>query len=786
MGIPRNQPDQPSTLDDRIYARRLVLSGQVQGVGFRPFVFNLASRLGLNGHVRNLSGRVEIHAQGTLGALDHFQKLLIEAAPTLARPILASVSDREPLRLAGFQITSSDACNPSDVHLPTDRFLCDECLHELFDTADRRYRHPFITCTQCGPRYTLIESLPYDRARTSMAAFELCEACRAEYGNPADRRFHAEPLSCPDCGPTLAFKSRNESPSSPPDNETALAAAITALRDGLIVAVRGIGGYHLMCDAANSQAVDTLRHRKHRPAKPLAVLFPLAGVDGLDVVRSCVTLDDASAQALKDPVRKIVLVPRQSNAKLAPQIAPGLDAIGVLLPYSPLHALLTSDFGAPLVATSGNISGEPVITEPAEAEARLGDIADAFLHHDRPILHPADDPVVRIIGGTARAIRLGRGTAPLELTLPTPLDKPVLACGGQMKCTIGIGFANRAVLSPHIGELESPRALAVFERLTSDLPSLYGISPQVVVCDAHPGYRNTRWALSGTRRVIKVLHHHAHASALAAEHPHIRRWLVFAWDGVGFGADGTLWGGEALLGSPGHWQRVASIRPFRPPGGDLAAREPWRCAAGALWEMDAPFAPALPENDARLTRTAWERNVNAPQTSAIGRLFDAAAHIIMSTRTASFEGEAAMHLEALAAATESANTTVPTPITLDPKGVLRSDWSPLLTELADNSEAPRRRARLFHESLAAMLVDQACAIRDGNHDEGPHDGAAPFEAVGLTGGVFQNKLLTEIVLERLASAGLQSLMPVQVPANDGGLAFGQIVEATALLQNEAG
>lgn len=779
----RTQDAPTSSRDGSVLARRVMIRGQVQGVGFRPFVYNLASSLGLVGCVRNLCGEVEIHVQGERDALERFQKLLIEDAPPMARPSIARVDGSEVQRLEGFEISSSDASIGGDVHLPADRFLCETCLDELYDPANRRYRHPFITCTQCGPRYTLINALPYDRARTSMAAFGLCAACTAEYGNPGDRRFHAEPLSCPDCGPTLAFKSHATSPFSVRGSEAALAATVRTLRDGQVVAVRGIGGYHLICDAAIEQAIGTLRRRKRRPAKPLAIMFPLAGRDGLDHVRSSALLNEVTARALRDPARPIVIAPRRPGCGLAPGISPGLDTIGVFLPYSPLHALLTADFGAPLVATSANVSGEPVLTDPLDVEARLGNIADAFLHHDRHIVRHADDPVIHVVGGTARAIRLGRGTAPLECDLPRELQQPVLATGGHMKCAIGIGFGARAVLSPHIGELESPVARATFERLASDLPSLYGVSPAAIACDAHPAYHGTRWARARSIPVISVFHHHAHASAVAGEHAHIRRWLVFAWDGVGYGADGTLWGGEALLGSPGRWRRVASIRPFRPPGGDLAARQPWRSAAGAMWDAQLLFTPPLADKESAFVHMAWERAINAPSTSAIGRLFDAAACLVLGINETSFEGEAALRLEALATRASGARGVAPRLLSRwDGDGILRGDWSDLMAVMADPNGSPECKAHLFHRSLAAMLVDQACAIRDRLHD----DSEAAFDAVGLTGGVFQNRLLSELVLEQLGSAGLRAYLPRQVPANDGGLAFGQIVEAAALMQAQAG
>ena len=761
-----------------IVARHIIVCGMVQGVGFRPFVHRLATGLGLKGSVRNLSGHVEIHVEGRLDDVEEFQQRLTADAPPLARPIIASITIATH-RAAGFEILGSAMSGQADVHLPPDRFLCEDCWRELFDPSNRRYRHPFITCTQCGPRYTLIERLPYDRENTGMSRFPLCADCRAEYESPGDRRFHAEPLSCRACGPRLAFKVRGAAHIVSGD-EAALAAAVAALGRGAIIAVRGIGGYHLMCDASNAEAVATLRRRKRRPSKPLAVLFPQSGVDGLDVVRQSVVLDDVAAGVLRDPARPIVLAPRRADCPVTRELAPGLDTIGVFLPYSPLHALLTSDIGRPLVATSANVSGEPVIIDSGDAELRLAHIADGILHHDRPILRPADDAVVHVVAGSARALRLGRGTAPLELTLPRPLPRPVLAVGGQMKCAIGIGFDDRAVLSPHIGDLESPRALGVFEHLAADLPRIHAIEPAVVVADAHPHYVSSRWARSGNRPVIEVLHHHAHASGLGGEHPHVDNWLVFVWDATGMGADAAIWGGEALVGRPGNWRRVASIRPLRPLGLDLAARAPWRSAAAVMWECGLPFAPPLAPGEAELARLAWDRGLNAPPTSGIGRLFDAAATLILDLRTASFEGEAPMQLEALAwRGYQPALSPLRLPLARDEKCILRSDWRPLIVAIADTDKSPQLRAHQFHLALAAMLVDQAHAIRERLAAEG----APPFEAVGLTGGVFQNKLLAEMVHERLATEGFTALMPVQVPANDGGLAFGQIVEAAARLED---
>ncbi|HHQ42581.1 MAG TPA: carbamoyltransferase HypF, partial [Chromatiales bacterium] len=432
----------------------------MQGVGFRPFVHRLAARHGLAGWVQNRLGRVVVHAEGPPAALARFGEALVREAPPLARPRIAESAEVPPQGMAGFRILASASDGEARVHLPPDRSVCEACLRELEDPRDRRHRYPFVNCTQCGPRYTIIERLPYDRARTSMARFALCADCAREYADPGDRRFHAEPLACPRCGPRLRWRG----PGGAAEGEGALAAALACLRAGGIVAVRGVGGYHLLCDARSDAAVARLRARKRRPAKPLAVLFP-----DLAAVRRVARLDAAAAGALADPARPIVLVPLRPEAGLAAGIAPGLGEVGALLPYSPLHHLLARGFGAPLVATSGNVSGDPVVTDPEEAEALLGGVADGFLHHDRPIVRPADDPVLRPVAGAVRPLRLGRGTAPLELELPRALPEPVLATGGHMKATIALAWERRAVVSPHVGDLEAPRARALFERLAADL-----------------------------------------------------------------------------------------------------------------------------------------------------------------------------------------------------------------------------------------------------------------------------------------------------------------------------
>ncbi len=738
-------------------ARKWVLGGRVQGVGFRPFVYRLAHRGELHGWVRNRAGEVEIFAEGEIEALNRFGRALLAEAPPLARPEILSESRAEPEGREAFEILESRSAQTEQIHVPPDYFACGECLAELEDRQDRRYRYPFVNCTQCGPRYTLIESLPYDRARTSMAGFTLCSDCAAEYRDPLDRRFHAEPVACPACGPQLEFRvpagDRRR-------GERALDGAVAALRAGKIVAVKGTGGYHLLCDAARSSAVAGLRARKNRPDKPFAVMFPLE--PELESLRGAVRLDPDCEAILRDPIRPVVLVPKRDGTLLAPEIAPGCAEIGAMLPYSPLHHLLLRDFGAPLVATSGNVSGEPVLTENGMAERRLAGIADAFLHHDRPILRPADDPVYRVIAGRPRPMRVGRGNAPLEIGLPVALSEPVLALGGHLKNTIALGWRDRAIVSPHLGDMDAPRSLSLLQEVMRDLQQLYGVEAMRVACDAHAHYATSRLAERGDLPVIRVFHHRAHAAALAAEHRRDGDWLVFAWDGAGYGEDGTIWGGEALLGRPGRWQRVASWRLFSLLGGDRAAREAWRNALSLCWETGSAAIASTPKRDIPLLRQAWERGLNCPRTSSVGRLFDAAAAFLGLCETASYEGQAAIFVEAAAAGRGRA---IPLPLAKR-FGLWITDWAPLLAPLQDERRSVANRAAMFHASLAQALLEQALAVGK-EHD---------VSQIGLTGGVFQNRILCEQVKQLAESTGFSVFIPERVPCNDAGLSFGQLVE----------
>lgn len=732
--------------------REIELDGQVQGVGFRPFVYNLAQRHALTGWVVNLKGRVRIQVSGDPDVLDQFADDLVRLAPAIARPHIRSVRQVGFADPGGFKILTSDSEQQADIHIPPDYALCDACAAELDDPNDRRFRYAFNNCTQCGPRFTIIRALPYDRRNTSMAAFKMCKCCAAEYHDPGNRRFHAEPVACPACGPQLSFSSDGIVESDP---ERALERTIKAIRDGHTVAVKGVGGYHLVCDARSQRAVANLRLQKNRPHKPLAVLVTP------DWFERHVNADDVTRSLIMHTARPIVLCDVEPGV-LADGITMGMPSTGLFLPYSPLHQRLLQSFDGPLVATSANLSGEPVLTDNVDVETRLGGVCSAYLHHNRAIVRPADDSVFNIIAGKARPMRLGRGYSPYELTLPFELAEPILAVGGQMKNTIALGWNNRMVMSSHIGELTSPRSLSVFENAVTDLQQLYEVDASVIACDAHPGYASHRWAMqqSSAREVIEIFHHHAHAGALTLENPAgDKPWLVFAWDGTGFGEDGTIWGGETLLGVPGNWRRVASFRPFRLPGGDRVSREPWRSAASLCWhsEYNAYNAPKY-----ELLHSAWLKGINALYSSAAGRLFDGASALCGICEQASFEGQAAMLLEAYADSHAVAETLE----IYHQNGILLADWRTLPAKMSDDSLSLTDRASWFHATLAETLVEIARRCRETYGD---------FR-IGLTGGVFQNRCLAEQALKRTAESGFETVLPQQLPCNDAAISAGQIIE----------
>jgi hydrogenase maturation protein HypF len=741
--------------------------GVIQGVGFRPFVYRAARAETLSGWVQNEAAAVRIEVQGTTAALERFVQTLRERHPQQARVDhleVTEVATQEAEAETDFVIRSSHAAAAPRPSIPADLATCPECLGEINTPAERRYRYPFTNCTACGPRWSIIVQLPYDRPRTSMRSFALCDACRAEYENPADRRFHAQPIACPRCGPRLELLAVNGA--SLAVGEAALAQAVAAVQRGEVLALKGLGGFQLLVDATSEAAVQRLRARKQRPDKPLAVMLA-----SLPEVQGRCHVSVAEAQALASPAAPILLLRRRDDQDaandIAPAVAPGNPYLGAMLPYTPLHHLLLAAVGRPVVCTSGNLAEEPMATDTDAALTRLAGIADAVLTHDRPIVRPVDDSVARVGAGGLQLLRRARGYAPLPIRLGR--DGPtILAVGGHLKNTVALRLGPEAILSPHIGDLDNSLSLAVHSRTIDDLLEFFAARPEVVACDLHPDYASTplaeRLAAQWNASLVRVQHHHAHVAACAAEHGIDQPVLGFAWDGTGYGSDGTAWGGEMLICQRAEFRRVAHLRTFLLPGGDRAAREPRRAAFGLLYEMlgaecgewaRAWFAP----EEVRLLLTALGRPRLFPRTSSMGRLFDAVAVLCGLPLRVSFEGQAAMALEF--AVDPHERIAYPFPLSGAMPAV--ADWEPLVrAAIAD------RRAGVPVSSIAARfhnaLVELAVAIAR----------QAGYSDVVLTGGCFQNALLSERVSARLAAEGFRVYSHREVPPGDGGIALGQI------------
>jgi hydrogenase maturation protein HypF len=749
---------------------RLEVSGVVQGVGFRPFVYRTARELGLAGWVRNHASGVTVEVQGEDGALGEFVRRLREDPPPAAR-IVTLNSLPVPEEDGGeFVISASAAGGPTLPSVPADLATCPECLAEIRDPAERRFRYPFTNCTNCGPRYSIIASLPYDRPGTAMRDFELCGACRAEYSNPDDRRFHAQPVACPECGPRLELAAASGEVLAL--GEAALADATTALAAGRVVALKGIGGYQLLADATSPVATATLRERKGRPAKPFAVMFP-----GPAELHAYCRAGDAEIGFLQSSAAPILLLERRDHPAggrppLAAEVAPGNPYVGAMLPYSPLHHLLLGDSGRPLICTSGNLTDEPICIGDAEALDRLGAVADLFLRHDRPVLRPVDDSVATWHGGAPVLIRRARGYAPSPLPLAEPAPD-ILALGAHLKSTITLVTGGQAIVSQHLGDLHTPESVSLLERTTADLLDFFRATPKLLACDLHPDYASTRFAERLARELdvplVRVQHHHAHVAAVLAEHAVTGPVLGLVWDGTGFGADGTIWGGEALLCDGAGYRRVAALRRFRLPGGEQAVREPRRSALGALAEMGLPqagqpyLARAFAPGELISLRHIIQRGLNSPLASSMGRLFDAVAALAGLGSRVSFEAEAAMALQ-FAAETAAPDGAYPWAASgADP---VIADWEPmvktLLEDLARGVPASTI-ARRFHESLAELAVTLAAL--------------GGVERVALTGGCFQNRFLLDLVTQSLEAAGYEVLGPRAYPANDGGISLGQALIA---------
>jgi hydrogenase maturation protein HypF len=749
---------------------RVCVRGVVQGVGFRPFVYACAAALSLSGSVRNDSSGAVIEVEGDAGQIDDFLTRLRDRPPPLA--VIESMETQVIPVVGGTGFTIADTSRSAGRTLTSpDVAMCSECASEQRDPTNRRYRHAFVNCTNCGPRFTIIASLPYDRASTAMGPFTMCTDCAAEYNDPTDRRFHAQPVCCLNCGPTLRYRTHDGRSA---EFEAALMQARRLLSDGGIVAVKGIGGYHLACDASNESAVTELRTRKRRGDKPFAVM-----VADLVTAHSIAEIDDGSARLLSSVQRPIVLMPRREDAAVADAVAPHNPDLGVMLAYSPLHALL---FGLPgdepgptaLVMTSGNLGGEPICYDDDAALERLSQLADGWLMHDRAILVPCDDSVVRVVGNSELPIRRSRGYAPLPVALPVALP-PTLAVGADLKNTLAVAEGKYAWLSQHIGDMDDLSTLSAFESARQHLQALTGVEPDVLVADAHPLYRSTAWArrYAAGRPVRTVQHHHAHIAAVMAENglDGSQPVLGFAFDGTGYGPDNAVWGGEVLLADYKGYRRLSHLKYVPLPGGDVSVLRPYRMALAHLWAAGLPWDPdlapvrACPKDEQRVLAHQLETGLGCAPTSSMGRLFDSVASLVDVRQVVAYEAQAAIELEGMSRDTACGTATyqfgvdlAQTPVVIDPAPVIAA----VIADTRSGVDAGVIGAR-FHLAVADVIVALATSL------------VTDAPTVALSGGVFQNALLLRLVVSGLRDKGFDVITHRVVPPNDGGIALGQLL-----------
>ena len=766
---------------------QLKIEGIVQGVGFRPFVFRVARELGLAGWIMNGAEGVLIEAEGTADAVDLLLDRLRTGCPPGANIERMTLYSIPAVGDTVFTIQPSHEAGTKQLAMSPDLATCADCLVELFDPTDRRFHYPWLSCAQCGPRMSMVTLVPYDRANTTMSRFALCEDCLAEYDAPDNRRFHAESTACPACGPTVSLWGTDGKVLA--EGEEALRRTCRIIRAGGVVAVKGIGGFHLWVDATSEEAVQLLRARKHRAHKPFAVMFP-----ALETIRTHCALSSGEAEQLLSPAAPVVILQRREQTSLAEGIAPCNSTVGAMLPSAPVHHLLMRELGTPVVATSGNLSDEPIVTDEQEAVRRLAGIADSFLIHDRPIARPMDDSVVRMAESGPLILRRARGLVPRAIRLSESLaglvEGPVLAVGGHLKNTVALLDADHVLLSQHLGDLSTLETERAARQAIDDLQWLLNVQPRAVACDLHPDYRSTRLAeeLAGRWNVplIRVQHHHAHVAACMAEHGVTGEVLGVAWDGAGYGTDGSLWGGEFLAATYGDCRRVAHLHPFPLPGGEQAAREPRRAALAVRWEtFGAQLGGVGVEQDC-----AWKeqeplliamlaKRTHSPITTSMGRLFDAVASMLGLCQVATFEGQAAMALEQEAmqasASVQGKDEAYPIALIATEDGLPRwvVDWRPMIERIADDLSCGTERSLIayqFHRALAELIGQMAERVG--------------LRQVILTGGCFQNALLVDLARERLESAGFVALTHREVPANDGGLALGQAVIAACISSKE--
>ena len=742
---------------------RIVIRGAVQGVGFRPFVYRLATELGLTGWVANSTEGVYLEAEGSKDSLDQLVIRLNQEHPRHASIQSLEYSFIDVSGSVDFEIRHSEEHGAKRTLIMPDIATCVDCRRDIFDPTNRRYHYPFTNCTNCGPRFTIIEKLPYDRVNTTMRRFSMCKLCRSEYENPLDRRFHAQPNACPHCGPHVEMWDAAGTPTA--CREEAVHRAVDALKCGMIVAVKGLGGFHLMVDATNDEAVRRLRQLKHREEKPFAMMAP-----SLDAVRDICRLSILEERVLTAPESPIVILSRRVEGGIAQSVAPNNPYLGVMLPYTPLHHILMAEMHGPVVATSGNRADEPIAIDEYDALRRLSGIADLFLVHNRPIRRHVDDSIVRILLEREQVLRRARGYAPLPVLIKDALPT-TLALGAHLKNTVALATDRTIFISQHIGDLQTSEAFSAFRHVIDDLQHLYNIDPQLIATDMHPDYASTKYAndLVGSREISKerVQHHWAHVLSCMAENGISSPALGVAWDGTGYGPDGTIWGGEFLLAAEDRFRRVAHFRTFPLPGGDAAVKKPKQTAVGLLYEISGP--DAFTGDEPPLLRQMLEKQIRSPRTSSVGRLFDAVASLIGIRHQVSFEGQAAMELEFAAASdvTEDYNYIVH----LGEPFVI--DWEPMIRQILEEVRNQRpigMIAAKFHNTLANIVVDIARRVGEPR--------------VLLTGGCFQNRRLTERTVAALNAAGFRAYWHQRVPPNDGGIALGQVMAARQVIEEE--
>ena len=742
-------------------AKKLTLTGHVQGIGMRPSIVRFAESLDLVGCVSNTNAGLQIHVEGPVNAVEQFVAGLPDRVPTIAKVVSSCSNEASPQGFESFfvkQEANPMSSEKMSVHIPLDLVPCESCRGEVVDTNDRRYAYPFTSCTDCGPRYSMIERMPYERQQTSMARFPLCDHCRYEYDSPRDRRFQSQANACPTCGPKLwVYDAHSRVLATGKD---ALRCAAAEIKDGRIVAMRGLGGYQLLVDATSQEAVQRLRKRKGREFKPFAVMMSC-----LEDALQLAVLDDAEQRALADPAGPIVIAQSCDGTALAPSVTLGVGTVGLFLPTTPLHGLLLNEVRRPLVCTSGNIEGEPIAYIQRSALKSLFGIADVWLEHDREIIRPIDDSVVRVIAKRVVSFRLARGLAPMVLNGPS--DEPIIAVGGQQKVSLALNNGSQAVLGPHIGDMNTIAARERLVNQSEELEKLYGMRDFSFVGDSHPDYFTTAWMESQSRRFIQVQHHHAHIVSGMFEHGWLdRKVLGLAFDGVGYGTDGKSWGGEFLLCTATDFQRVGHLRPFLLPGGDQAAREPWRIATtlvrDSLGDAQAAELTFRTGNVASLI-PVLERPKLSPTTTSAGRLFDGVAALTLGVERSEYEGQAAILLEA--ACDESAEGAYK--LSIKSGSLFTLDWRPMIRQIMRdraNGDTPGAMAMRFHRGLA-NAIDRVCRVY------------ASLPIV-LGGGVFQNRILVELITRHLPAHLLG--LPGKIPPGDGGLAAGQLAIASAI------